>query len=63
MSDLRTYELKKAGLSVQCEVPLPVKYEDVEIEVGFRADMIVDNSILIENKTVEQSAQYTKPSF
>ena len=50
------YELERVGLFVQCEVSVPVRYGDVKIDAGFRADMIVENSILIENKTVEQIA-------
>jgi GxxExxY protein len=50
------YELERIGANVRCEVPLPIRYEDVEIEAGFRADMIVDDTVLIENKTVDQIA-------
>lgn len=50
------YELERSGLVVKCEVPVPVQYGDVKIDAGFRADMIVENSIIIENKTVEQIA-------
>jgi GxxExxY protein len=48
------YELEREGLIVQCEVPVPIQYGDVRIDAGFRADMIVENLIIIENKTVEQ---------
>ena len=48
------YELEKAGSKVRCEVPLPVLYEGITIDVGFRVDMIINDSILIENKTVDQ---------
>lgn len=48
------YELEKAGHSVACEVPLPVTYEDVKIDLGFRVDMMVDDAVIIENKTVEK---------
>jgi len=48
------YELEKAGYGVACEVALPVTYEDVKIDLGFRADMLVDKSVIIENKTVEK---------
>ena len=48
-----TYELEKAGFRVTCEIPLPVKYEDVVIEAGFRIDMLVNDFVIIENKTVE----------
>jgi len=50
------YELQRAMLVVQCEVPVPVQYGDVKIDAGFRADMIVEDSIIVENKTVEQIA-------
>ncbi len=48
------YELQKEGLSVECEVMLPVVYEKVKIDAGYRIDMIVDGCIIIENKTVEK---------
>lgn len=51
-----TYELKKAGLSVVCEVPLPVKYETVVIDAGFRIDMMIQRTVIIENKTVDKIA-------
>ncbi|MFH1975156.1 MAG: GxxExxY protein [Pseudomonadota bacterium] len=47
------YELEKAGLRVACEIILPVKYEDVTIDTGFRIDMLINNFVIIENKTVE----------
>ena len=48
------HELEAAGLAVQCEVPISIQYGDVNIDAGFRADMIVEDAIIIENKTVEQ---------
>jgi len=48
------YELEKAGLKVACEVPIPVKYEKVSIDLGFRIDMMVQKAVIIENKTVEK---------
>lgn len=51
-----TYELEKKGLGVRCEVPLPVQYEDIKIDAGFRADMIIEDLVIIENKTVDQIA-------
>ena len=50
------YELEKEGMGVRCEVPLPVQYEDIKIDAGFRADMIIEDSVIIENKTVDQIA-------
>ncbi len=48
------YELQKDNLSVACEVALPVVYDRVNIDAGYRIDMIVEGSIIIENKTVEK---------
>jgi len=49
-----TYELEKASHEVVCEKLIPIKYDAIEIDIGFRADMIVDNQIIIENKTVDK---------
>jgi len=48
------YELKKIGLKVECEVLLPIRYEDIDIDAGYRLDMLIDDSVIIENKTVEK---------
>mgnify|MGYP006298877633 CR=1 FL=1 len=48
------YELEKVGHTVACEVPLPVTYEEVKIDLGFRIDMLVDKTVIVENKTVEE---------
>lgn len=50
------YELEKVGLTVACEVPLPVKYESVTIDAGFRIDMMIQRTVIIENKTVDKIA-------
>jgi GxxExxY protein len=47
------YELRKHGLKVEIEKPVPVVYEDVKLEIGFRADLVVDDKIIIELKSVE----------
>lgn len=48
------YELRKRGLQVECEVLLPVIYEGVQIDAGYRIDMLVEDCVIIENKTVEK---------
>jgi GxxExxY protein len=48
------YELRTSGLKVECEVPLPVLYGKVCIDTGYRLDMLVEDSIIIENKSVEK---------
>ena len=47
------YELKKAGLEVQCEVPIKVFYEGVDVG-EFYADLLVEKQVIVENKAVEQ---------
>ena len=47
-------ELKKAGLSCKTEVPLPVIYEDEKLELGFRLDILVNDLVIIEVKSIEQ---------
>jgi len=48
------YELRKEELDVECEVSLPIIYEKIKIDAGYRIDMIVESSIIVENKTVEK---------
>lgn len=47
-----THELQKRGFGVECEVTVPISYEGQLIDHGFRADMIVNRCLLIENKAV-----------
>jgi GxxExxY protein len=48
------YELTKRGLSVVCQVSLPVIYDGIRIDAGYRVDMIVENEIILELKAVEK---------
>jgi GxxExxY protein len=50
------HELRKRGLHVETEVAQPVMYDGERIDVGYRLDMLVENAIIIENKTVEEIA-------
>ena len=47
------YELRKRGLHVECELPQPIEYDGIQIETGYRLDMLVENQVIVENKTVE----------
>ena len=49
-----TYELTRHNHNVKCELLLPVKYCAVEIDAGYRIDMLVDDCIIVENKTVKE---------
>ena len=46
------FELKKRGCEVVCQQAIPVIYEEVKLDVGFRADLIVNNKVIIEVKSV-----------
>ncbi len=48
------YELRKRDLHVLCQQPVPIVYEEVELEVGYRADMIVEQKVIVELKSIEQ---------
>lgn len=48
------YELRKAGFDVKVEVELPVFYETVSIDIGYRADLIVNDLVIVELKCVEK---------
>ncbi len=47
------YELVKLGLQVERQVPISIQYDDLVIENGFRADLVVEGSVIIELKSVE----------
>src|SRR5512136_3461455 len=47
------YELGLRGLHVRAEYPIPIRYKEVVLDCGYRADLLVDECILVENKTVD----------
>jgi GxxExxY protein len=52
--EILVYELRKSGLQCEKEAGIPVHYEDVKLDLGFRADVIVGNLVIIELKSVEK---------
>lgn len=50
------FELKELGFDVKQQVPMPFIYKEVKQDVGYRIDLIVNNKILIEVKSVETLA-------
>ena len=50
------FEMRKRGLPVAHQVGLPVHYEDVKLDVGFRVDLIIDEKVIVEIKSVEALA-------
>ncbi|HTL83306.1 MAG TPA: GxxExxY protein [Bacteroidia bacterium] len=47
------YELKKAGLSVKKQLAMPLVYEEVKLDAGYRVDLLVENKVVIEIKATE----------
>ena len=50
------YELAKRGVAVRRQVPIPIRYEELCFEEGFRADLLVDECVVVELKSVEALA-------
>lgn len=48
------YELEKRGLRVASQVEQPISYEGVTIDVGYRLDLLVEDAVIIELKSVEE---------
>lgn len=48
------HELRKRGLHVENQVPIPVEWDGIRLEIGFRADLIVEGCLIVELKSVEQ---------
>ena len=46
------HELRKRGLNVQSQVELPIKYEDVTLDVGYRVDILIEGKVILELKAV-----------
>ena len=47
------YELKKTGLYVEKQKALPLIYEEVKLDIGYRIDIIIENKLILEIKSVE----------
>ena len=47
------YELRKTGLKVEEEKALPLVYDDIKLECGYRIDLLVNSKVVIELKTVD----------
>ncbi len=50
------FDLREKGMEVQQQVPMPLVYKEVKQEIGYRVDLIVDNKVLVEIKSVETLA-------
>lgn len=50
------YEIKKFGLNVEKQKTLPLVYEEVKLDAGYRLDLLVENKIIVEIKSVDSLA-------
>lgn len=47
------HELSSMGLSVKTQIPLPVVYKEIKLNAGYRIDMIIENKVIVEVKSVD----------
>lgn len=47
------YELRNTGLEVRTQIGLPLIYKEIKMEVGYRMDFLIENSLIVEIKSVE----------
>ncbi|HET9057393.1 MAG TPA: GxxExxY protein [Chitinophagaceae bacterium] len=47
------YELNKNGIYTEKEKPLPLVYQEIKLEIGYRVDLIVENKVIVEIKAVD----------
>ncbi len=48
------YELDKQGLVIRNQVPLPVQYDEITLDTGYRIDLMVENTVIVELKSVDK---------
>ena len=51
---IMVHELEKRGLAVLAEVPVPIEFDGIRFDMAFRADIIVEDKVIIELKSCEQ---------
>ena len=49
------HELRKRGLHVESQIPVPVQWDTIKLEIGFRADLVVEDELITELKSVENN--------
>jgi GxxExxY protein len=58
--EVLAHELRKRGLTVVQQQVIPVIYEDIRLEMGFRADLIVEDRVIVEIKSITEIAPVHK---
>jgi len=54
------HEMRKRGLQVICQQDMPIVYEEVKLDIGYRIDLIVEDKVIVELKSVEKTAPVHK---
>jgi GxxExxY protein len=54
------YELKSIGLNVKKQLALPLIYKDIKLDAGYRIDLLVENKVIVEIKSVDALAEIHK---
>jgi len=54
------HELRSRGIHVQRQVAIPVRYENIQFDEGFRADLVVEQKVIVEIKSVEMAKRVHK---
>jgi GxxExxY protein len=57
------YELEKTGLRAKRQMPIPVIYEGIKFDIGFRLDVLVEELVICELKALRGCIQYLRHSF
>jgi GxxExxY protein len=57
---IMVYELQKRGLKVESEHPIQVVWDDLVFDIGFRADLVIEDMVIVELKSVEEIARVHK---
>ncbi len=57
---LLAHMLREAGLEVEREVPIPIEFHGIRFDEGFRADIVVENKVILELKSVESVSKAHK---
>ena len=54
------YELRQRGLTVERQVPIPIRYKEMTFDEAFRADLVVEEKVIVELKSVERVSEAHK---
>lgn len=57
---LLAHLLQEAGLKVERQIPIPIQFRGIQFDEGFRADVIVENKVILELKSVESVSKAHK---